>query len=164
MRPVDACETKAGRPSRRRTSCSDTHGASTARPALKYRGAVAYASSLWVNSGQRALSSLWNLTSSEQSCSLDVETSVARREVRPRADNETRTSGVTRALLGYDGSGGAVDEWVSGGAGRERRRQRTRRSEVVPVANSAGFEDSRTYWSYEARVAENENETRTSVV
>ncbi|KAE8984424.1 hypothetical protein PR001_g23181 [Phytophthora rubi] len=60
MRPVDACEATAGRPSRRRTSCSDTHGASTARRALKYRGAVAYASSLWVNPGQRPLSSLWN--------------------------------------------------------------------------------------------------------
>ncbi|KAE9334547.1 hypothetical protein PF008_g13918 [Phytophthora fragariae] len=58
MGPVDACEATAGRPSRRRTNCLDTHGASTARRTLKYRGAVAYASSLWVNSGRRALSSL----------------------------------------------------------------------------------------------------------
>ncbi|KAE8877113.1 hypothetical protein PF007_g28267 [Phytophthora fragariae] len=84
MRPVDACEATAGRPSRRRTSCSDTHGASTARCALKYRGAVAYASSLWVNSGRRALSSLSNWTRSKQSCELGVET-----PEEPRADDET---------------------------------------------------------------------------
>ncbi|KAE8911699.1 hypothetical protein PF003_g4630 [Phytophthora fragariae] len=83
MGPVDACEATAVRPSRRRTNCLDTHGSSTARRALKYRGAVAFASGLWVNSGRRALSSLSNWTCSKQSCELGVET-----PEEPRADDE----------------------------------------------------------------------------
>nr|KAE8918674.1 hypothetical protein PF009_g31013 [Phytophthora fragariae] len=64
MRPVDACEATAGRPSRRRTSCSDTHGASTARAA-----------------GSELT---FELDPQQQSCELGVET-----PQEPRADDET---------------------------------------------------------------------------